>query len=398
MKRLVKAGTRIIGAARAPSHRASMAHSIVSDAWLGVNSCAPMWSAGALTASLPTGAQRLLAVGRARESSEPISALTAEASRRGTAGSEMMRHGQGPEVLPNRVRTRWQGLQAHSRRFGGDGSYYVTAPVHPAQRALLAVFSVNYAEQRSTLALSDSVDLAAADAEDKEIKLSHHFDGFMQFSGAGLVSGRDDEGNIRGVGVDTWPLTQPTRGPAFALAITDLEHLAVETSDSAETLLFTEDDVTPLPSADQVVLEGYFFPPLWRRFVRRDRRGELTISVFHPAKAVLQLRVALPPDGGDVPGFLAFEVYTNYLKLADEDPRPGFIMSGSTGNLRRNEHGEMLGDGIYCFYPAQDLDVAVRNVDIVRDYLMDEVNPRTGDDPVRSKPEGESDGIGPAPL
>ena len=282
--------------------------------------------------------------------------------------------------------------------FGGDGSYYVAAPVHPTQRAVLAMFTVNYAQQESKLALSEAVDLAEAEGEDKEIKLSHHPDGFMQFSGAGLVSGRDDAGEIRGVGVTTWALTEPIRGPAFAIAFTDLEQFASETSATGSTLLFTEADVTPLPEADQIVLEGYYFPPLWRRFIRRDHRGELTISVFHPAKAALQLRVALPPDSCELPGFLAFEVNTNYLKEEGAGPRPGFIMSGSTGNLRRNDQGEMLGDGIYCFYPAEDFAAAVRNVDFVSDYMMREVDPQTGDGPTASKPEGKADIVGPDPL
>jgi hypothetical protein len=282
--------------------------------------------------------------------------------------------------------------------YGGDGSYYVAAPVHPTQRAVLAMLTVNYGKQESTLAMSEAVDLADVKIEDKEIKLSHHPDGFMQFSGAGLVSGRDEAGEIRGVGVNTWPLTQPTRGPAFAITLTDLEQFATEAHASADTLLFTEADVTPLPEADQIVLEGYYFPPLWRRFIRRDNRGELTISVFHPAKATLHLRVALPPDSCQLPGFLAFEVYTNYLKEEEAGPRPGFTISGSTGNLRRNEHGEMLGDGIYCFYPAEDFPMAMRNVDFVRDYMMNEIDPRTGDSPIANTPDGEVDGVGPEPL
>jgi hypothetical protein len=282
--------------------------------------------------------------------------------------------------------------------FGGDGSYYVSTPVHPLQRAVLAMFTVNYARQESTVALSEAVDLADAAADDKEIKLSHHPDGFMQFSGAGLVSGREETGKIRGVGVDTWTLMAPIRGPAFAIAITDIEEFVTDTTVTADTLLFTDVDVVALPEADQVVLEGYYFPPLWRRFIRVDHRGELVISIFHPAKAVLHLRVALPPDSCEVPGFLGFEVYTNYLKAEGEDPRPGFIMSGSTGNLRRNEAGEMLGDGIYCFYPAEDFPVATRNIDFVRDYMMNEVNPGTAEGPLVTKPTGEAPGVGPEPL
>ena len=282
--------------------------------------------------------------------------------------------------------------------FGTDGSYYVAAPVHPERRALLTKFTVNYAKQEMQIPISEAVDLGAAGAEDKEIKLSHHPDGFMQFSGAGLVSGRDADGSIRGVGVDTWTLDDPNRGPAFGIVITDIEQFGSETSDSADTLVFTADDVTPLDGADQLIFEGYYFPPLWRRFIRRDGRGNLVIRIFHPAKAVLELRVVLPTENVELPGFLGFELYTGYLKDEDEEPRPGFIMSGSTGNVRRNEAGETLADGIHCMYPADDFEISARNLDYVRDYVMNEIDPGGPEGPVAAKPTEEPKGTGPGTI
>lgn len=75
--------------------------------------------------------------------------------------------------------------------YGTDGSYYVTAPAHAEQKAQFVMMTVNYAKQHMEVPLEEAVDLAGAEGEDKEIKLSHHPDGFMQFSGAGLVSGRE---------------------------------------------------------------------------------------------------------------------------------------------------------------------------------------------------------------
>lgn len=46
----------------------------------------------------------------------------------------------------------------------------------------------------------------------RRLKLSHHPEGFLQFSGHGVVSGRDAEGHIRGIGVKSWPLYKPTLG------------------------------------------------------------------------------------------------------------------------------------------------------------------------------------------
>lgn len=73
--------------------------------------------------------------------------------------------------------------------FGGDGSYYITAPYHPLDRAIAARVTVNYADQDRLLNLEDAEDLAALDDDDKRLKVSHHPDGFIQFSGEGIVSG-----------------------------------------------------------------------------------------------------------------------------------------------------------------------------------------------------------------
>jgi hypothetical protein len=108
--------------------------------------------------------------------------------------------------------------------FGNDGSYYVTSPYHPAHGAMLYKHTVNYALSEMELSLEQAVDAAAAEDDKKRVKLSHHPDGFLQFSGQGIVSGKDAEGNIRGIGVMSWPLDHPVRGPAFGLTMYGLEH------------------------------------------------------------------------------------------------------------------------------------------------------------------------------
>ncbi|HVE45802.1 MAG TPA: hypothetical protein VNA57_03510 [Acidimicrobiales bacterium] len=293
--------------------------------------------------------------------------------------------------------------------YGADGSYYVTAPIHPEEKAQFVKMTVNYAKQQMEVPLEEAVDLAGAAAEDKEIKLSHHPDGFMQFSGAGLVSGREADGTIRGMGVMTWPFWDPIRGPAFGLALTRFEDFVPETTESADTVVFDDADVTRLDDADVLSLEGYYFPPLWRRFIRLDANGRPVIRVFHPAKAVLELRVLLPHAKCELPGFLGIELYTQYsISPAAEDERPddaehgyeskpGFIFSGSTGNLRRNEAGELLGDGIYCMYPVHEI-AGTRNLDFPPDYLMKEVDPLRQDGPIADTLAGRIDPTGPGTI
>src|SRR3712207_2710307 len=108
--------------------------------------------------------------------------------------------------------------------------------------------------------LEEAVDVAAAEDDEKRIKLAHHPDGFLQFSGQGLISGRDPQGNIRGIGVISWPLDSPPRGPAFSLTMRGLEYF--ERADRVQDVpcVFKHEELTPMPEPYQFALEGYYLP------------------------------------------------------------------------------------------------------------------------------------------
>jgi hypothetical protein len=233
--------------------------------------------------------------------------------------------------------------------FGRDGSYYVTSPYHPARGAMLFKATVNYALPEMDIFVEEAVDAAAEDDE-KRIKLSHHPDGFLQFSGEGIVSGKDAEGNIRGIGVMSWPLDRPARGPAFGLTMYGLERFEKVHRVKDTSCVFRHEELTPVPGPCVFSLEGYYLPALWRRFVRVRPDGTRFIPTVHPAGAVIELSERCARQG-----FLGLEMYTQPL-LESEVHEAAFMISGSTGNLRENEQGHLLGDGIYCRYP-RDFDV-----------------------------------------
>jgi hypothetical protein len=253
--------------------------------------------------------------------------------------------------------------------FGRDGSYYVTSPYHPAAKALLMKATVNYNVGSMTVPFEEALDLAGIDDEEKRVKLSHHRDGFLQFSGQGVTSGRDVDGTIRGVGVMSWSLESPVYGPAFGVSVRGVEQFERATELEAGDIEVREDAIPSVPgfaSNEQVlVLEGFYFPPLWHRFTRR-RDGVERLSIVHPSSAVLELRVLAASDRCDWPGMIGIELRRE--PMVDSGPSPSFIVSGSTGNLRRNEDGDLLGDGIFCFYPGGDigrrrtLDYTLQNV------------------------------------
>ncbi len=83
--------------------------------------------------------------------------------------------------------------------FGADGSYYVTVPYHTARTAHLWKRTVPYDTSFGKLFSStsqDVVDAAILEDDDGRLKLSHHPDGFCQFSGHGVLSGKDKNGQI----------------------------------------------------------------------------------------------------------------------------------------------------------------------------------------------------------
>jgi hypothetical protein len=142
--------------------------------------------------------------------------------------------------------------------FGADGSYYVTCPYHPYETVVVFIAAVRYADEESTVDLREVAEVGVLDDDDRRLKLAHHVDGFLQFSGEGVVSGIDEDGNIKGIGIKSWPLFSPTAGPSFGLAINGIEKFArAERSSGESTIVFDSGDVDILGSpATTLLVEG----------------------------------------------------------------------------------------------------------------------------------------------
>ena len=249
--------------------------------------------------------------------------------------------------------------------FGVDGSYYVTSPYHPDGRAFIMKLRINYSLQEMKIALEDAIDTAGIDDDYRRLKLSHHPDGFVQFSGQGILSGRDANGNIRGMGVMSWPLSNPVRGPAFSLVIKGIEGFDSPSTDLSSAIVFKEEEQVPIPSADMLILEGHYFPSMWRRFVQVEPDGTHSISVMHPAKAILKLKVLFSSEKCALDGFIGLKLYT---ARAPSGSLLSFSLTGPTGNARRNLEGQVTADSIQCMYPRGDLQVK-RSLE----YVMPEI-------------------------
>lgn len=101
---------------------------------------------------------------------------------------------------------------------GEDGSYYVTCPYHVSEKVSLTKRIVNYPNPDSR-AEDAPIELAVLEDDDHRLKLSHHPDGFVQFSGHGVRSGKHEDGTPKGLGLQSFRLDRPTAGPAVSVTI-----------------------------------------------------------------------------------------------------------------------------------------------------------------------------------
>jgi hypothetical protein len=90
--------------------------------------------------------------------------------------------------------------------------------------------------------------------------------------------------------------------------------------------------------------------------------GSKTISIVHPAGALLPLKVLYPGERCALQGFIGLELYTGIDGLIGASS--GFSLSGSTGNLRRDQDGHLLGDGIFAVYPGPDVVAQGRSLNL----------------------------------
>jgi hypothetical protein len=250
-------------------------------------------------------------------------------------------------VLFNKNRTNYKLCKII---FGADGSYYVTVPYHSANKGVFLKYTVNYSKLEMVIPFQQALDMASGDQS--RIKLSHHPDGFIQFSGKGLISGKDKDGSIRGMGVMSWPLTNPVHGPAFGIVILGVDEFEQESRPKGKRCIFYEEEMPPIPGANGLALEGHYFPAMARRFIRNEQDGSQTMPIVHPLGIVMHLKVVLAPDTCELPGFIGLNMFPSAAFIGNATS--GFLLGGSTGNIRFNEQKEKLGDGISCVYPRLD--------------------------------------------
>ena len=227
----------------------------------------------------------------------------------------------------------------------GDGSYGITMPYHPSEQVSLIKRLINYPNSDVRLA-QEPLEIAVLEDDEHRLKLSHHPDGFVQFSGSGVLSGRNPDGSAKGLGIRSFPLGQPTAGPAYGVTIFRPEEFAKADTPRKGDLLFTEAALHRAKRDTGLLVEVYALPARWRRFVRM-REGIPVVWIDHPSGATLELVVCIGPGEGWQHGFLGVDVWS--IPLGNEPS--GFILASPSGGLHYNNDDELEGEALYAIYP-----------------------------------------------
>jgi hypothetical protein len=164
----------------------------------------------------------------------------------------------------------------------------------------------------------------------------------------------------KGLGLMSWPLASPTAGPACGITIQTPSAFKEAESPSSEDVVFRSDELYRTDKDNGLLIEMYYFPGMWRRFVRNGQNGPV-IWLRHPSGAVLELRVCMsPPDNWEI-GFLGVDLWPCPTQLGAES---GFVISSPTGKLRYDSDDELEGEAIYAAYPAVRDDIPATRINL----------------------------------
>ncbi len=216
-----------------------------------------------------------------------------------------------------------------------DGGYTFMLPYHAARQGWLAKMYVGTTHLSPGVHAIGADQMVHYDASDR-VKLSHHNDGFVQFSSENsqkIRSGRDPlTGKPRGLGYMSVPILQGIpSGPAFGATLWGLhQYQEVTTSLRASDVVFRREDLyfnmSPPADCDGYQVEGWLLDyQMWQGV--RGPANDLRINIGgmkfgHVVLATRELRV-IPIPG--TYSFLGFVVMQASLDVPSDS---GFIFGG----------------------------------------------------------------------
>lgn len=232
-----------------------------------------------------------------------------------------------------------------------DGGVVVAAPYTKDCKGLLVAMKPS--DKIGTTFIPDDEVTAEYSASDR-VKLSLHRDGFAQFSGTGIRSGKDESGKPKGLAIQMRrPFIHPIQtGPTFAITVWGLDRFALlRERDAAAALVFDENDVLYRNASPEhwngYVIEGFVFPSNLLKNVRPLGPGKTVLPLFHRRfegrGAHFDFRVMLLPNQPVFLGFLVSRIEVAPIGADGAQVASGSILSGPR---------DFDGIGLYAFCPS----------------------------------------------
>jgi len=223
-----------------------------------------------------------------------------------------------------------------------DGGFAVTVPYHSERKGFLFRMAVDYSQTIIETGVEEMVPYTA----DDRVKLSLHLDGFVQFSGESpgkILSGRNPDGTVKGLGLVKSPLNEPlnTGGPMFGISVWGVEQFD-ELPDKKAAILFREGalynrDCT-VDDFSGYLIEGFVYP---RRYIEKATLGGPSKLVLTrqfpnytppPVKSGLTLptRQSLFEEGGAIFDLAVVDVGSTHVIIGLLD------LKGKAGHVQRH--------------------------------------------------------------
>jgi len=238
-----------------------------------------------------------------------------------------------------------------------DGGVALAAPYTKDRKGLLVTMKPS--DKLGTTFVPDDELTAQYSASDR-VKLSLHRDGFAQFSGAGIRSGKDEDGKPKGLAIQMRrPFMHPIQtGPTFAITVWGLDRFdPLRKRDADAALVFDENDVLYRSASPEhwsgYVIEGFVFPNNLLRNLRPLGPGKTVLPMFHPRfeghGAHFNFRVILLPSQSVFLGFLVSRIEVEPIGADGARVASGSVLNGPR---------DFDGIGLYAFCPSPYTDGA----------------------------------------
>jgi hypothetical protein len=245
-----------------------------------------------------------------------------------------------------------------------EGGFAVAVPYHNAKNGHLIKYEIDYDKKTIYVIKSDTINYVASD----RVKLSIHQDGFVQFSGENsgkIISGRDENGNPKGLGYLTSPLSNPIlTGPTLGVLVWGLEDFTdfdVEKA-SDEIVLFNNQDIYLRdfkPNFNGYFIECFVFPIRFFSGVRIDDNNkyilEMCFKNFEAYNAVIKLKV-LPTDSKEY--FLG--LMASKVQVFQNSPS-GFSLNAPS---KLKSVKDSTGTVMAAIYPAPNNDDEIPSINL----------------------------------